>query len=95
MAISEESDKHCRTNAGGSKALFMGAETKRGLISGCVAKRKFDPQYVVLLQEVHVMAACCMEELPCLGHVRRHPRKGLGLESASTTGAMSSISTTP
>ena len=42
--------------AGGSKALFLGAQTNRGLHNGCVVRRTFHEQYKVILEKVHGLA---------------------------------------
>ena len=45
--------------AGGSRALFLGAQTNRGLQNGCFSKRTFDAQYVAVMKKVHALAKCC------------------------------------
>ena len=50
--------------AGGSRALFLGAQTNRGLQHGCVVRRTFQDQYQDVLLKVHALAACCSKELP-------------------------------
>ena len=47
--------------AGGSKALFLGAQTNRGL-----QQRTFHEQYRDVLERVHALAGCCAKELPYL-----------------------------
>ena len=42
--------------AGGSRALFLGAQTNRGLQNGCVSRRTFDTQYLSVMKKVHVLA---------------------------------------
>ena len=53
--------------AGGSRALFLGAQTNRGLQHGCVVKRTFQERYQEVLLKVHALAASCSKELPYLG----------------------------
>ena len=53
--------------AGGSRALFLGAQTNRGLRNGCVVRRTFQEQYQEVLLKVHALASCCSKELPYLG----------------------------
>ena len=53
--------------AGGSRALFLGAQTNRGLHNGCVVRRTFQDQYQDVLERVHELAGCCSKELPYLG----------------------------
>ena len=53
--------------AGGSRALFLGAQTNRGLHNGCVVRRTFQDQYQDVLLKVHALASCCSKELPYLG----------------------------
>ena len=53
--------------AGGSRALFLGAQTNRGLHNGCVVRRMFQEQYVDIMEKVHALAGCCAKDLPYLG----------------------------
>ena len=62
MAVQKKKNR-TRSIAGGSKALFMGAQANQGLIHGCVSKRTFCPEHGTLLEKVHAMAECCTEKL--------------------------------
>ena len=42
--------------AGGSRALFLGAQTNRGLQNGCVVRRTFQERYKEVLLKVHALA---------------------------------------
>ena len=56
-----------RTSAvGGSRALFLEAQTNRGLQNGRVAKRTFDVPYATILEKARALAKCCEKELPYL-----------------------------
>ena len=65
--------------AGGSKALFLGAQTNRGLQNGSVVRRTFQDQYVNVLERAHALAKCCGKELPYLGMYVTQLSKGQGL----------------
>ena len=65
--------------AGGSRALFLGAQTNRGLHNGCVAKRTLQERYREVLLKVHALAACCSKELPYLGVYVTQLSAGQGL----------------
>ena len=82
MRVIQEStwphQKNRSSIAGGSKP-----QTNGGLINGCMAKRTFDPQFAILHQKVHAMAACCTEELPYLGMYITMLVKGQGFAPAS------------
>ena len=65
--------------AGGSRALFLGAQTNRGLHNGCVVKRTFQERYQEVLLKVHALAACCSKELPYLGVCVTQLSAGQGL----------------
>ena len=53
--------------AGGSRALFLGAQTNRRLHNGCVVRRTFQDQYQDVLLKVHALASRCSKEWPYLG----------------------------
>ena len=65
--------------AGGSRALFLGAQTNRGLHNGCVVRRTFQERYQEVLLRVHALAACCSKELPYLGVYVTQLSAGQGL----------------
>ena len=65
--------------AGGSRALFLGAQTNRGLHNGCVVKRTLQERYQEVLLKVHALAACCSKELPYLGVYVTQLSAGQGL----------------
>ena len=65
--------------AGGSRALFLGAQTNRGLHNGCVVRRTFQERYKEVLLKVHALAACCSRELPYLGMYVTQLSAGQGL----------------
>ena len=65
--------------AGGSRALFLGAQTNRRLHNGCVVKRTFQERYQEVLLKVHALAACCSKELPYLGVYVTQLSEGQGL----------------
>ena len=65
--------------AGGSRALFLGAQTNRGLQHGCVVKRTFQERYQEVLMKVHALAASCSKELPYLGIDVAQLSEGQGL----------------
>ena len=65
--------------AGGSRALFLGAQTNRGLQQGCVVKRTFQERYQEVLTKVHALAAGCSKELPYLGIYVTQLSEGQGL----------------
>ena len=65
--------------AGGSRALFLGAQTNRGLQQGCVVKRTFQERYQEVLLKVHALAASCSKELPYLGIYVTQLSAGQGL----------------
>ena len=65
--------------AGGSRALFLGAQTNRGLQHGCVVKRTFQERYQEVLLKVHALAASCSKELPYLGIYVTQLSEGQGL----------------
>ena len=65
--------------AGGSRALFLGAQTNRGLQHGCVVKRTFQERYQEVLLKVHALAASCSKELPYLGVYVTQLSEGQGL----------------
>ena len=67
LEMSWPAQKNHTSIAGGSRALFLGAQTNRGLQNGCVAKRTFDVQYAALLEKARALAKCCVKELPYLG----------------------------
>ena len=65
--------------AGGSRALFLGAQTNRGLHNGCVVRRTFRDQYKEVLDRAHALAGCCSKELPYLGVYVTQLSEGQGL----------------
>ena len=65
--------------AGGSRALFLGAQTNRGLQHGCVVRRTFQERYQDVLLKVHALAASCSKELPYLGMYMTQLSEGQGL----------------
>ena len=65
--------------AGGSRALFLGAQTNRGLQQGCVVKRTFQERYQEVLLKVHALAASCSKEIPYLGIYVTQLSEGQGL----------------
>ena len=65
--------------AGGSRALFLGAQTNRGLHNGCVVKRTFQERYQEVLLKAHALAACCSKELAYLGVYVTQLSAGQGL----------------
>ena len=73
----------CQNNrpgiAGGSRGLFLGAQTNRGYEKGCVSRRTFDGQYTQVLQRVHALAKCCQKEIPYVGIYLTRLEAGQGL----------------
>ena len=65
--------------AGGSRALFLGAQTNRGLHNGCVVRRTFQDQCQDILEKVHALAGCCSKKLPYLGVCVTQLVQGQGL----------------
>ena len=65
--------------AGGSRGLFLGAQTNRGCQQGCVSKRTFDAQYLPVLKKVHSLAKRCRKELPYMGIYLTKLETGQGL----------------
>ena len=65
--------------AGGSRGLFLGAQTNRGLSNGCVSRRTFEAQYLPVLKKVHSSARCCRKELPYMGIYLTKLETGQGL----------------
>ena len=62
-----------------SRALFLGAQTNRGLQQGCVVKRTFQERYQEVLLKVHTLAASCSKEIPYLGIYVTQLSEGQGL----------------
>ena len=65
--------------AGGSRALFLGAQTNRGLQNGCVSRRTFDAQYLPVMKKVHALAKCCGKSFPYMGMYITQLETGQGL----------------
>ena len=85
---------NCSSMAG-SKALFLGAQTNRGLRNGCVVRRTFHEQYKVILERVHALAGCCAKELPYLGMYVTQLVEDKLLIDTVIIATMRSTSTTP
>ena len=56
--------------AGSSTAIFLGAQTNRGLENGCVVKRAFDERYAYLMERARGVELCCAHDLPCNQNLR-------------------------
>ena len=65
--------------AGGSRGLFLGAQTNRGYEKGCVSRRTFDDQYTPVLLRVHALARCCQKTIPYVGIYLTRLEAGQGL----------------
>ena len=65
--------------AGGSRGLFLGAQTNRGYEKGCVSRKTFDGQYTQVLQRVHALARCCQKGIPYVGICLTRLEAGQGL----------------
>ena len=65
--------------AGGSRGLFLGAQTNRGYEKGCVSKKTFDAQYTQVLRKVHALARCCQRAIPYMGIYLTKLETGQGL----------------
>ena len=65
--------------SGGSRGLFLGAQTNRGYEKGCVSKKTFDAQYLPILQRVHALARCCQKGIPYMGIYLTRLESGQGL----------------
>ena len=65
--------------AGGSRGLFLGAQTNRGYEKGCVSRKTFDGQYTQVLQRVHALARCCQKGIPYVGIYLTKLEAGQGL----------------
>ena len=65
--------------AGGSRGLFLGAQTNRGYEKGCVSRRTFDDQYTPVLLRVHALARCCQKKIPYVGIYLTRLEAGQGL----------------
>ena len=65
--------------AGGSRGLFLGAQTNRGYEKGCVSRKTFDGQYTQILQRVHALARCCQKAIPYMGIYLTKLEAGQGL----------------
>ena len=80
MAAMTWPDQNNRTSiAGGSRALFLGVQTNRGIQNGCVSRRTFDTQSVTVMKNVHALARCCLEQFPYVGMYITQLETGQGL----------------